>query len=158
MASLSNFSDQPANSFTQKFLTTLFVTIFLLFSWVAFAADTTETLTFEWDQTDTTNLKEWRLYWGDAAGGPYDTQEVAVIPFDGSAGPTYSSPADATVSGPQGTHVTKYFVLVACGDIPQNDGTTNYECSTNSNEVSHAFWIPAGQFSVPIQFKIVTTP
>jgi hypothetical protein len=139
----------------KKFFSALFVLVFLLFSGHAFAADVTETVTFEWDQTDTTNLKEWRLYWADVAGGPYDTQEVALIPFDGSAGPTYSSPADATVTGPQGTHVTKFFVLVACGDIPQEDGTTAYKCSENSNEVSHAFWIPAGQFSVPVQFKIV---
>ena len=47
------------------------------------AADLTETLTFEWDQTDTTNLKEWRLYWGDAPGGPYAEEAVTVIPYPG---------------------------------------------------------------------------
>jgi len=142
----------------KKITTTILALLLTFFVWVAFAAAVTETLTFEWDQEVTTNLKEWRLYWADAAGGPYDAQEVAVIPFDGSAGPTYSSPAEATVTGPQGTHVTKYFVLVACGDIPQDDGSTLYECSENSNETSHAFWIPAGQFSVPIQFKVLATP
>ena len=141
----------------KKFLTTVFALFVLLFFGIVYAADVTETVTFAWEQDNTINLKEWRLYWGDAAGGPYDTQEVTIIVYDGSAGPTYEGPADATVSGPQGTHVTKYFVLVACGDIPQDDGTTLYECSENSNEVPHDFWIPAGQFSVPVQFRIIPT-
>lgn len=142
----------------KKIFSTLFV-LFFLFIGVSFAADKTETLTFEWDQTDTTNLKEWRLYWSDTTGGPYDQQEVAVIPYDSAApGPTYSSPATATVTGDPGTQVTKFFVLVACGDIPQQDGTTQYLCSDNSNEASYAFWIPAGQFSVPINFLIKANP
>jgi hypothetical protein len=134
------------------------VLLIMLFASVGFAAEVTETVEFEWDQEDTTNLKDWRLYWADVAGGPYATDPVVIIPFDGSAGPTYSGPASATVTGNQGTHVTKYFVLVACGDIPQEDGTTQYLCSDNSNEVNYAFWIPAGQFSVPIQFRIVANP
>ena len=128
----------------------------LFFVFPSMAEDLTETLTFEWDQEDTTNLKDWRLYWSDNAGGPYDEKEVAIIAYNPSdPGPTYSSPAAASVSGPQGSTVTKYFVLVACGDIPQPDQTTKYECSENSNEVSYNFWIPAGQFSIPIKFKIV---
>lgn len=142
----------------KKFFATIFILLFVCVGF-AFSADVTKTLTFEWDQTDTTNLKEWRLFWSNTAGGPYDSQEVAVIPFDpNSGGPTYSSPASATVTGDQGTTVTKYFVLVACGDIPQEDGSTIYECSTNSNEVSYGFWIPAGKFSVPVNFKIQASP
>lgn len=142
----------------KKFLTTIFVLSVLLFAGAVYAADVTETVTFAWEQADTSNLKEWRLYWSDVAGGPYDTQEVTIIAYDGSAGPTYEGPADATVSGPPGTTVTKYFVLVACGDIPKEDGTTEYLCSENSNEVAHGFWIPPGQFSVPVQFRILATP
>ena len=116
-----------------------------------------ETLTFQWNQPDATNLKEWRLYWSDSVGGPYDIQEIAVIPYSGGEGP-FTTSATPEVPGQQSTFVKKYFVLVACGDLPQSDGTTKYECSENSNEVSHDFWIPAGKFSVPIQFEIVVTP
>lgn len=143
----------------KKIVSTVLALFLIFFVTDLFAEDVTKTLTFEWDQTDTTNLKDWRLYWGDAQGGPYDTAPVAVIPYDSTqTGPTYSSPASATVTGSPATTVTKYFVLVACGDIPQPDGTTDYQCSTNSNEVSHDFWIPAGKFSVPVNFSIKATP
>jgi len=115
-----------------------------------------EILTFEWNQVDTTNLKEWKLFWGDTSGGPYT--ELSTIPYDGSPGPVYSSPAEANVTGDQGTNVVKYFVLIACGDVPQASGTPEYLCSEDSNEVSHSFWIPAGMFSVPIEFKIISSP
>jgi len=135
------------------------IVVFFILTGMCWAADTTETLTFQWEQTDTTNLKEWRLYWSEAVGGPYNVDPVAIISYDpNDAGPTYTSSANAPVSGNPGTIVKKYFVLVACGDLPQSDGTTKYECSGNSNEVSHDFWIPAGKFSVPVQFTIVVTP
>jgi hypothetical protein len=111
-------------------------------------------LTFIWDQVDKTNLKEWRLYWADVAGGPYATDPLAIIPYDGSTELSHTSPAEATVTGEQGSTVTKFFVLVACGDIPQADGSTVYECSENSNEISYDFFIPAGRFSVPVQFRL----
>jgi hypothetical protein len=130
------------------------LTIVCLLAIVGFTSQVyAETLTFEWTQSDTTNLKEWKLFWGDASGGPYT--EAAVIPYDPHvAGPIYSSPATLSVTGEQGTNVTKYFVLVACGDIPQADGSTEYLCSKDSNEVSNKFWIPAGVFSVPVNFQI----
>ena len=137
------------------------MTAILLLTFVPFAnaTDVTQTLIFQWEQSDTIDLKDWRLYWSDTADGPYDEVPVAVIPYDPNAtGPTYSSPTSATVAGNPGTTVTKYFVLVACGDKPQSDGTTNYLCSANSNEVSHGFWIPAGQFSAPVQFTITVIP
>lgn len=136
-----------------KLFFTLLITV--LMSTYAFA----ETLTFEWNQTDKTNLKEWRLYWSGNSGGPYDQQEVAIIQYDGSgSGPFTNDVTPPDVTGPQGTNVTKYFVLIACGDIPTQFGTTEYKCSENSNEVSHDFWIPAGMFSVPVQFRIIPTP
>lgn len=127
----------------------------LLFVPFAISADKVETLTFEWDQEDTTNLKEWRLYWSDTAGGPYEETPVAVISYTGGVGPTFEGDATASVVGEQGSTVTKHFVLVACGDIPQEGGGTVYECSENSNEVAYNFWIPAGRFSVPINFRIL---
>ena len=123
------------------------------------AEGTTKTLTFEWTMNDTTNLKEWVLKWSETAGGPYDVEPAAVIAYDPSApGPVYSSPEVINVTGDTATHVIKYFVLVACGDVPQADGSKKYMCSGNSNEVSWDFWIPAGQFSVPVQFNIKATP
>jgi len=122
----------------------------------AYAADTTKTLTFEWSMEDTTNLKEWKLLWSDTSGPPYT--ELKVIPYPIDGGPVYSSPATIPVTGEQGTHVIKYFVLIACGDVPQEGGGLEYLCSVDSNEVSYDFWIPAGQFSVPVQFNIVEVP
>ena len=131
------------------------LTAILLLCAISVSADVTETITFAWEQDDTTNLAEWRLYWSDVAGGPYDEQEIAIIEYIPGTGPTHQGPATATVVGEQGTHVTKYFVLVACGNIPQEDGNTAYMCSEDSNEVSYDFWIPAGMFSVPVDFRII---
>ena len=130
----------------------LWLIVLLMLTGTAFA----ETLTFQWEQTDLTNLREWKLFWGDASGGPY--VELSTIAYDGSSGPTYSSPAEVQVTGDQGTHVMKYFVLIACGDVPQEDGSTSYLCSVDSNEVSKNFWIPSGMFSVPLNFEIVPNP
>jgi hypothetical protein len=138
-----------------KKLTMIMVICFLAIASFAWATETSKILTFEWAQEDTTNLKEWKLLWGDSSGG--DFTEIATIAYDsGVAGPIYSSPETVNVVGDQGTHVLKYFVLRACGDVPQEEGGTEYLCSENSNEVSENFWIPAGRFSVPINFKIIT--
>ena len=113
-----------------------------------------EIITFAWDQEgEITYLKEWRLYWADTAGGPYDTEPVAIFLFTGG-GPSHQEPAEATVTGAPGTTVTKHFVLVACGDIPQQGGTTQYLCSDNSNEISYNFWITAIGCSAPVNFRI----
>jgi hypothetical protein len=141
----------------KKFTIGLVMLVLALGVSFAYAADVTKTLTFQWTQEDTTNLKEWKLFWSDTSGGPYT--EIAIFPYDPNVtGPVYSSSESATVTGEQGTTVTKFFVLIACGDIPQAGGTTNYLCSADSNEVSHGFWIPAGQFSVPVNFNIVPAP
>jgi hypothetical protein len=132
----------------------LVLVLMFVFSVNVLAAETTKTITFGWTQEDTTNLKEWKIFWSDTAGGPYT--EVAIIPYNsGEAGPEYTGSKNMNVSGNQGTHVTKYFIVRACGDIPQEDGTVAYSCSADSNEVSYAFWVPAGTFSIPLEFKIM---
>jgi len=132
----------------------LVLVLMLVFSVNVLAAETTETLTFEWTQEDTTNLKEWKLFWSDVAGGSYT--EIAVITYNPeNEGPVHTGVEEILVTGDQATYVKKYFVLRACGDIPQPDGTATYLCSEDSNEVSHDFWIPAGVFSVPVQFKMI---
>ncbi len=103
----------------------LLVSLVIGLSLVLCSSVSAEILTFEWNQADLTNLKEWKLFWGDASGGPYT--ELSVIAYDESPGPIYSSPADAPVTGDQGTTVTKYFVLIACGDVPQEGGGAEYK-------------------------------
>ena len=114
-----------------------------------------ETVTFSWKQPNLSNVKEWNLYWSDTAGGPYDSNVVAKFEYDGTPQPVYQNNTDPKVIGNPGTTVSKYFVLVACGDIPQQDGSLKYECSNDSNEVSYDFWIPVGQFEAPVDFQIV---
>ena len=140
-----------------KKLIQILVVISMVFFSVSLFADTaTQTLTFQWEQPGSlTYLKEWKIYWSDKQGGPYDTQEIATIPYSGTPATTYTAAESPVVSGNPGTTVTKYFVIIACGDIPQQDGSTKYECSDNSNEVSHGFWIPVGQFQAPVKFQII---
>ena len=142
----------------KKLLVVLTAILLLAFVPFVIATDITQTLTFQWEDTNNPDImQDWRLYWSEIAGGPYDETPVSIIPYEGT-GPTFSSPAEAIVSGIPATHVVKYFVLVACGNTIQADGSTKYECSANSNEIFYDFWIPAGKFSVPVQFKIVVTP
>ncbi len=141
----------------KKFIITIILVLAMALSvTTSYATDTTKILTFQWEQADTTNLTEWKLFWSDTSGPPY--AELAVISYSGEGGPIYTSPQEAIVSGNQGTEVIKYFVLIACGDVPQEGGGAEYMCSVDSNEVSHGFWIPAGMFSVPFNFQIVEIP
>ena len=123
------------------------------------ADDLIETITFEWDDPNEAGaVKNFEMYWGVTAGGPYT--KLVVIPY------ALTSPVQATVTGPGGSTQTRFFVLTACGDMPQEGGGTEYRCSETdddppkmafSNEVSHDFWIPVGSFSVPVQFRKVPT-
>ena len=122
---------------------------------LAMAGSVTKTVTFGWTQEDTTNLKEWDLLWSDSSGGPYTS--LVKIPYNtGDPAGDFQSPTEAIVTGDQATNVVKYFIMKACGDIPQADGTTVYKCSDPSNEVSASFWIPAGEFSVPVNFRVIS--
>ena len=102
-----------------KKILNLFLLALLIFSPVALAADLTETLTFEWDiAADQDAIKDWRMKWGTTAGGPY--AELGVIDKAAvTVGSEVSAPVEAVVTGQPGTHETRFFVLVACGDIAQ---------------------------------------
>ena len=142
-----------------KKLTSIVLTLLLcvfLGSAVVNADPTVETVTFAWDQTDRTFLQDWEMHWGDAAGGPYVL--LATLEYTGADQDNFEGDVIATLVGPAATTITRYFVLLACGDVPQEDETVARECSQPSNEVSHAFWIPFGGFQVPIQFRKVPTP
>ena len=118
-----------------------------------YSAEKTETLTFEWEHTaGDVPVKTWQLEWGIAPGGPYT--KLTDVPYADAVGGVYQAPVQAVVTGQPGTHETRYFILKACGDVPQEGGGTAYQCSDPSNEASYAFWIPSTGFSAPVQFTI----
>lgn len=120
----------------------------------ALAAEKMQTLTFAWEYTiGDVPVITWQMNWAPTQGGPYT--KLADIPFANSSTGTWESPVQATVIGAPGTHETRYFTLLACGNVPQSDGSTIYECSTPSNEVSYDFWIEPSGFSAPVQFRVM---
>jgi hypothetical protein len=132
----------------------IYIAIFILML-VANAFAIEETVTFEWDPHPQIDLiTNFELFWSDQSGGPY--VQLAVIAKADAIDNT--KPVQATVTGTPATKVTRHFVLKACGDLAQEDGTFAYECSGPSNEISYDFWIPAEKFQVPVNFKIVPTP
>jgi len=115
---------------------------------VSHAAEITKT--FAWDEpTDLEAISNWEMHWGVTQGGPY--AKLIDVPKDGD----YQSPITVDISGTPASNQTRYFVLKACGNMPQPDGSTVYECSGNSNEASFTVWIPANAYEVPINFRIV---
>jgi len=128
----------------------------LIFAVSAFCAEKTETLTFAWEHNPQANevpITFWQMDWAVTAGGPY--AKLGDIAYQDAVDGSYQSPVVAVVTGQPGTHETRYFILRACGDMPQEDGSTIYECSDPSNEVSYAFWIEPSGFSAPVQFRII---
>jgi len=110
------------------------------------------TKTFAWDAPpadELARIKNWEMHWGNTAGGPY--AKLVDIPKNGN----FEQPVTVDISGPPATNQTRYFVLRACGDLAQEDGSTKYECSENSNEVSLTVWIPANKFQVPVNFRMI---
>lgn len=125
----------------------------LIFVFPVYSAEKTETLTFEWEHTaGDVQVKTWEMDWGVIAGGPYT--KLIDIPYADAVGGVYQAPVQAVVTGQPGTHETRYFILKACGDVPQEGGGTAYQCSDPSNEASFAFWIPSTGFSAPIKFTV----
>jgi hypothetical protein len=139
----------------KKIIFVLFLLVIFLFSSISFAAQ--ETLTFGWDQTVSSDLWGWKLWVGEATGGPYDkggtyfatpsgdSLDHVFIPYDGSGQTSYTS--DATILVPPDTETTLYFVLVACDEMGN--------CSEYSNEVGYNFDFLAP--TVPFQFNIVAS-
>ena len=126
----------------------ILVLLMVLMATTAFAAE--QTRTFAWDEpSDLATIANWEMHWGNTQGGPY--AKLIDIPKDGD----YTEPVTVDITGPPATNQTRYFILKACGDVPQEDGSTLYECSGNSNEASFTVWIPANKFEVPINFRIL---
>ena len=131
----------------KRFLFTLIMVLFVMVS-MSFAAE--QIRTFAWDEpADIDVIKNWEMHWGSTKGGPY--AKLMDIPKDGD----YTEPITVDITGPPATNQTRYFVLRACGDVVQEDASTLYECSGDSNEASFTVWIPANKFEVPINFRIL---
>lgn len=131
----------------------IIVLIFTLAVFSVNATDTIKTLTFAWEhEAGDVPVINWQMEWGVTAGGPY--AKLGDIAYADAINGTYESPIQAVVTGQPGTHETRYFILRACGNVPQEDESIKYECSDPSNEVSHAFWITVTGFSAPVQFRI----
>ena len=133
-----------------KKLQTIFIVLLAVLSILMIAGAAEIVKTFAWDEpSDLAQIKNWEMYWGSTKGGPY--AKLMEVPKDGN----FEEPVTVDISGPPATNQTRYFVLKACGDVPQEDGSTVYECSDNSNEASFTVWIPANKFQVPVNFRIL---
>lgn len=89
----------------------------------------TSTLSFKWTYETTWlgKIEKWSLWESETAGSNYT--KVVDIPYDPNATPPYGT--DVAVSVPEGSKVTKYYVLVT-----HRPSANNYAFSSNSNEVS----------------------
>jgi hypothetical protein len=129
----------------------LIVLLIVLLPIMVSAAEITKT--FAWDEpSDLEVITQWELHWSATQGGPY--AKMIDIPRDGD----YTEPITVDITGPPATNQTRYFVLRACGDVVQEDASTLYECSETSNEASLTVWVPANQFQVPINFRVLADP
>ena len=125
----------------------------IFFAFAAYANEITESRTFAWDMSDLENVVQWEMEWSDFEAEQFI--KLGDIPYDGNPQPSFEAILEATVTGPAGTMVRKYFRLRTCGNTPQSDGTTTYECSGYSNVVYSDFWIPANEFQVPVNFRVL---
>jgi len=110
-----------------------------------------QTLTFSWDEpSDLDIISRWELYWSETVGGPYT--KISDIPkVEGMT--VFQAPATVDVTGPAGSIQERFFVLIACGTL-QEAGAPVFKCSANSEEISHEFIIPPGEFKVPVNFRV----
>ena len=131
----------------------IFVLVFLglaIFGGYVISDAAEKVVTFAWDEpADIDVIKNWEMHWGSTKGGPY--AKLMDIPKDGD----YTEPVTVDITGPPATNQTRYFILKACGDVVQEDASTLYECSGDSNEASFTVWIPANKFEVPVNFRIL---
>ena len=108
--------------------------------------DTTNSaLVFSWTYETTwlDKIVKWSLWEAAASGGPFS--KVVDIPYDTNAIPPYTT--NVSISVPEGSKVTKYYVLVT-----HRSSLHNYVYSTNSNEVSVT--INKMPPKAPFEFKI----
>jgi len=126
----------------KKLLSFLIVVLFLV-GVPALADD--QDATFAWEQPDYDKVNYWILYWGGAAGGPYDVGQVQID----KTMLQESQSVPVVIPYPPDAKTTYYYVLVAFIDSAKFSG--------NSNEVllEVDFRIPPG---TPLQLRVTITP
>ena len=134
----------------------IFVLVFLglaIFGGYVISDAAEKVVTFAWDEpADLEIIERWELYWSETAGGPYT--KISDIPkVNGMT--VFQAPATVDVIGPAGSVQKRYFVMIACGTV-QEAGAPAFKYSDNSNEISYDFIIPAMEFNVPVNFRIIT--
>jgi len=132
----------------------IFVLVFLglaIFGGYVISDAAEKVVTFAWDEpADLEIIERWELYWSETAGGPYT--KISDIPkVEGMT--VFQAPATVDVTGPAGSIQERFFVLIACGTL-QEAGAPVFKCSANSEEISHEFIIPPGEFKVPVNFRV----
>ncbi|MBU1067585.1 hypothetical protein KKE60_07335 [Patescibacteria group bacterium] len=124
-----------------KKLLSIFITILLTLVFTGISMAGVTRVTFQWEQTlpSPNDLAGWKLYRGNATGGPYTLQSTILFTVVMS---TYEYAADITV--PDNTETTYYFVLTAY-DTSANE-------SPYSNEISKKFDLKGP--NVPSGFRL----
>lgn len=85
---------------------------------ISCAADKTVRLT--WQQNITPDFLKWEVYYGTAAGGPYDY--LTTIMYDSEQN-EYTS--DEVIVAPDGQETTYYFVLISWDNSDNPSGYSN---------------------------------
>ena len=129
-------------------LVIVFCFIFALVN--ANAANTVDTRIFVWDAGENWDIvapEFYKMYWSEAETSTYTL--LTTFP----AAESYTSPVEVTLTGKPLTWTTRYFVLVACGNLANEDGSITEQCSAVSNVVAEDFWIPFQGYGKPINFR-----
>jgi hypothetical protein len=118
------------------------VAISLWVAGIAYSADRTVSISFQWEQaeSDLPQIDRWELFWSETSGANY-TGPIATVVYD--AGLTLAGTTDIIIMGDPGAIITKYFVIRA---VSKNGIVSGF-----SNEVSHDFQSP---LSAPFSFSI----
>ena len=126
--------------------------VIILIPFFALAAE--QTRTFAWDEpTDLAIIERWEIYVSETSGGPY----VKATEIPKIEGQIFQANSTVDIIGAPGSEQTRYFVILACGTVLEA-GQPVDKCSDNSNEVNFSVDIPALEFKVPVNFRMLAEP
>ena len=124
--------------------------LMVLMATTAFAAE--QTRTFAWDEpTDLAIIERWEIYVSETSGGPY-VKATEIPKVEGQT--IFQANSTVDIIGAPGSKQTRYFVMLACGTVLEA-GQPTFKCSDDSNEVNFSVDIPAFEFKVPVNFRIL---
>ena len=126
------------------------ILFFILCATTAFAAE--ETRTFAWDEpTDLAIIERWEIYVSETSGGPY-VKATEIPKVEGQT--VFQANSTVDIIGAPGSKQTRYFVMLACGTVLEAGQPVDV-CSGDSNEVNFSVDIPALEFKVPVNFRML---